>query len=111
MLTMLLACPLVGMLLVLALPKTAVRAIRLTALCATGAAMLIGVQLLNGFDPQAAGVQFHARYSWIHQMNIFYHVGIDGISLPMILLTVVLGFLACAAALASAYPDTPDDFT
>jgi len=98
MLTILLGCPLIGMLLVLALPRTAVRAIRLTALCATGAAMLVGLQILNGFHPNAVGIQLQEQYSWIPQLNIFYHVGIDGISLPMILLTVLLGFLACAAS-------------
>jgi NADH-quinone oxidoreductase subunit M len=98
MLTVLLACPLIGMLLILALPKTAVRAIRLVALCATGLAMLISLQLLNGFDPQTVTVQFQERLSWIPQLHIFYHVGVDGVSLPMVLLTALLGFLACAAS-------------
>ena len=97
-LTLLLACPLVGMLIVLALPKTAVQAIRLVALLATGAALLVTVELLNAFQPQLANVQFQERLSWIPQLNIFYHLGIDGINLPMIFLTSLLGFLACFAS-------------
>ena len=53
MLSLLLACPLIGMLVILALPRTAVRAIRLVALCATGFALVVGLQLLNGFAPHA----------------------------------------------------------
>ncbi|MDP3703322.1 MAG: NADH-quinone oxidoreductase subunit M [Candidatus Omnitrophota bacterium] len=92
------ACPLIGMLVILALPRTAVRAIRLVALCATGFALVVGLQLLNGFAPHATAIQFQERLSWIPQLNIFYHVGVDGISMPMILLTVFLGLLACAAS-------------
>src|SRR3990167_2528800 len=98
MLSVLLACPLIGMLVILALPRTAVRAIRLVALCATGVALIVGLQLLNGFAPNTTAIQFQERLSWIPQLNIFYHVGVDGISLPMILLTVLLGLLACAAS-------------
>ena len=98
MLSLLLACPLIGMLVILALPRTAVRAIRLVALCATGFALIVGLQVLNGFAPQATAIQFQERLSWIPQLNIFYHVGVDGINLPMILLTVLLGLLACAAS-------------
>jgi NADH-quinone oxidoreductase subunit M len=98
MLTVLLACPLVGMLLVLALPRTAVRAIRLTALLATGAALLVSLELLNAFRPQVTGLQFIERVPWIPQLNITYFLGVDGISLPLVVLTGLLGFLACVAS-------------
>jgi NADH-quinone oxidoreductase subunit M len=39
-----------------------------------------------------------ARYSWIPRFNIDYFIGIDGISLPLILLTTVLSFLAMLAS-------------
>ncbi len=98
MLSLLLACPLVGMLVVMALPKTGVRAIRSVALLATGAALLVSLQILAGFQPNLPAMQFQERHSWIPQMNIFYYLGVDGISLPMILLTTLLGFLACIAS-------------
>ncbi|MBI4342492.1 MAG: NADH-quinone oxidoreductase subunit M [Candidatus Omnitrophica bacterium] len=97
-LTALLACPLVGMLLILALPKTAVKAIRSVALLATGAALLGSLQLLAFFQPGRTQVQFQEKLSWIPQLNIFYTVGVDGISLPMVLLTALLSFLACIAS-------------
>ena len=93
-LTWLLACPLVGMAVVLALPKSAAGLIRAVAIAATGLTLLLSLQLLRGFDP-AQGIQFQERLLWIPQLNIHYHLGIDGISLPMVLLTALLGFLAC----------------
>ncbi len=97
-LTSLLACPLIGMLIILAIPKTAVRAIRSVALLSTGAALLVSLELLTAFQPEFTPVQFQERLSWIPQLNIFYHLGMDGISLPMVLLTALLGFLACIAS-------------
>jgi len=97
-LSALLLCPLVGMLAILAMPKSAIRAIRMTALGASGIALLISLSLLKQFQPQLVGAQFEERLSWIPQLGIFYHLGIDGISLPMVLLTTLLGFLACIAS-------------
>ena len=97
-LSLLLACPLIGMLVVLALPRGAVRAIRATALLATGGALLLSLKLLLAFRPAAAGMQFLERAPWIPPLNIFYHLGVDGISLPLVVLTALLGFLACVAS-------------
>ena len=102
MLTVLLLCPLIGMLMILAVPKTSVKAIRAIALIATGAALLVAGQLWAAFDPQATSMQWVRRLSWIPQLNIFYHVGLDGISLPMVALTALLGFLACLASFSMA---------
>ena len=99
MLTALLACPLLGMLIILALPKTAVRAIRAVALLATGGALVLSLQLLNRFNPSLPAIQFSEHLSWIPQLNIYYHLGVDGINLPMVLLTGLLGFLACMASI------------
>jgi NADH-quinone oxidoreductase subunit M len=40
----------------------------------------------------------HARYPWISRFNIDYYLGVDGISMPMILLTTVLFFLSMIAS-------------
>ena len=97
LLSLLLACPLIGMLLVLIIPKTAVRQIRWVALAATAAAFAVGLRVLAVFQPEA-GLQFVERVSWIPQLSIFYQLGVDGISLPMVILTVLLAFLACIAS-------------
>ncbi len=97
MLTLLLLIPLGGMVVILLLPKTAVRAIRMVALGATGAAMVLALELLAGFEP-AGALQFEEHLAWIPQLRIAYHIGIDGLNLPMVVLTGLLGFLACVAS-------------
>lgn len=47
-----------------------------------------------GYDP-GGGVQYETRAQWIPHAGVGYHVGVDGLSLPMLALTCVL-FLACA---------------
>ena len=96
-LTWMLACPLIGMLAILCLPGTATRLIRSIALIATGFAFLISLQLLAAFVP-GAGIQFQERLLWIPTLAIHYHLGVDGISLPMVLLTTLLSFLACVGS-------------
>ena len=98
MLTRVLLCPVVGMLLVLALPRTAVRAIRAVALLATGAAFVVSLKLLFAFRAAEPGLQFVEHLPWIQPLNVFYFLGVDGISLPMVLLTTLLSFLACLAS-------------
>ncbi len=51
------------------------------------AAFAATVPLYTGFDQHTAAMQFVENYSWIPAFNIDYHIGIDGISLPLILLT------------------------
>ena len=94
----LLIVPSVGLLGILAMPRTAVGSIRRIAAAATGMTLLLSLKLLSVFQPHVTAMQFEERWSWIPQMHIFYHLGVDGISLPMILLTTVLGFLACLAS-------------
>ncbi len=59
--------------------------------------LAVALPLYPGFDPGAAGMQFVELLPWIESYNVNYHLGIDGISLLMILLncfTTVLVVLA-----------------
>ena len=59
--------------------------------------LLVTLPLFAQFDPAAHGFQFQERVSWIPSFNIHYHLGIDGISLLLIMLnafTTVLVILA-----------------
>jgi len=91
----LLALPALGILAILCMRRDAERLIERTAIAVTGLTLLLSLKLLSGFQPEVAALQFVERAAWIPQLNVFYHVGIDGLSLPMILLTTVLAFLAC----------------
>jgi len=90
--------PIVGMILVIIVPKNQHHLIRAIGTIVTGIVLLITVKLLFAFNPNAAGMQFVEHKSWIPQFNVFYHLGIDGISLPMIFATGLLSFLACIAS-------------
>jgi len=46
-----------------------------------------------GFDPGSAAMQFQERTVWIAAFDIHYHLGVDGLSLPLILLTTLIGVL------------------
>ena len=52
--------------------------------------LAISIYLFAIFDPQQATYQFVERYSWIPQFGISYHVGMDGISLFLVILTALL---------------------
>ncbi|MDC3315429.1 NADH-quinone oxidoreductase subunit M [Candidatus Thioglobus sp.] len=48
---------------------------------------LLSINLFLDFDTTTSSMQFVEKTSWISQFNIFYHLGIDGISMPLIILT------------------------
>ena len=97
MLTGLLSVPVLGILVLFLLPRDSIRAIRWVALATTAVVFVLSLQILQQFVP-GAGIQFQQRVEWIPQMHIFYQVGLDGISLPMVLLTTLLSLLACLAS-------------
>ncbi|MFZ0324776.1 MAG: NADH-quinone oxidoreductase subunit M [Actinomycetes bacterium] len=62
----------------------------------TGVVLLLSLVLLGRFDTSASSqVQFDFSVSWVPQLDLSIHLGIDGLSLPMVVLTSLLCFL-CA---------------
>ncbi len=51
---------------------------------------LLSIPLYTGFDASTAQMQFSEHYAWISAFNINYSIGVDGISMPLILLTTLL---------------------
>jgi len=94
LLTAIVAFPLAGMLAVLFLPRSRPGAVKLAANVITGLEFLLTLGLVAGFDPAAAGMQFVERADWIPAFHAQYYVGIDGISLLLILLASLLTFVA-----------------
>ena len=86
--------PLVGMFLLLLIPKDNKNLIRLVANLAAFAGFLVSLPLLFWFDSSTADFQFVERVSWIPSLGAQYYMGIDGISLLLIMLTTVVGFLS-----------------
>ncbi len=58
---------------------------------------LISLPLYTGFDTTTYQMQFSERVSWIAAFNVFYHLGIDGISMPLIILTTFTTILVVLA--------------
>ncbi|SES92758.1 NADH dehydrogenase subunit M [Nitrosomonas marina] len=47
---------------------------------------LIALPLYTGFDPATSAMQFVENHVWFERLNVYYHIGVDGISMPLILL-------------------------
>ncbi|MBW3665673.1 MAG: NuoM family protein [Actinobacteria bacterium] len=78
------------------MPRTADRSARWAAVLVTGAVFVLSVVVVATFDYGARGeLQFVTDVSWIEAINARYHIGIDGISMPLWVLTHLLTFL-CA---------------
>src|SRR6056297_6805 len=67
--------------------------VRPFALLTTVVCLLLSVALYAGFDVTTAAMQFEEKTVWIQAFNIHYHLGVDGLSLPLILLTTLIGVL------------------
>jgi len=98
LLTGLLITPLCGSILIAILPAGRDRLYRKVALATSLLAMLFSFYLLGMFDTQVAGLQFTEHMKWNPRLGMAYDVGVDGISLPMILLASVLCFIAILAS-------------
>lgn len=71
---------------------------RMLALLFSLSTLALGFVVLAGFDPATPGFQFVERETWITSLNAHYHLGLDGLSLLLVLLT---GLIAPAGLLAS----------
>jgi NADH-quinone oxidoreductase subunit M len=88
--------PIAGALVILFVPSRNDRAIRVLGVLTTALAFVCAVAIAGGFDYGRSGeLQFVKDTSWIPVIGARYHVGIDGISMPLFVLTYLLGLL-CA---------------
>jgi NADH-quinone oxidoreductase subunit M len=71
-------------------PTRSWRLERWLALAVSVATFVASIPLYTGFDPTTWQMQFVERSSWIEQFNVEYFLGVDGISMPLILLTTFL---------------------
>jgi NADH-quinone oxidoreductase subunit M len=98
LLTTLLLLPALGAALIALLPGQQLRVIRTVALTAAAATLLFSWGLLWIFEPGTAAMQFAEETPWNTRLGTSYSLGIDGISLPMILLATLLTFIAILAS-------------
>jgi NADH-quinone oxidoreductase subunit M len=98
LLTGLLITPLCGSILIAVLPAGQNRLYRNVALITSVLAMMLSFYVLSVFDTQVAGLQFTEHMKWNPRLGMAYDIGVDGISLPMIVLATVLCFIAVLAS-------------
>jgi NADH-quinone oxidoreductase subunit M len=86
--------PLVGALIMLFIPKAEEALIKSVAIATAIATLAVGIYTMIQFDFGNAGtMQFVAQHEWISVIKSSYFIGIDGISLPLYLLSMVITVL------------------
>ncbi len=90
LLTAVVFLPAVGAILMALFPAGDHRNLKATAIGIATATFLLSLVLWFGFNPANSGYQFEGHTPWVESFGIGYHVGIDGISLVMIVLTTFL---------------------
>ncbi len=89
--------PAVGAIIIAFISSERGSAIRWVSTVFTAIPFALAIYLFIAFDRSAsmAGViQFEEKYLWIAPLNSYYHLGVDGLNMPLVLLTAFLGFLA-----------------
>lgn len=93
--------PLAGALVILCLPERSVRAIQTVALLATGFSLTLAGWLyarMSAF-PDATGFLWQEIRPWVPEFGMQYHLGVDGLSMPMVLLSGIICFTAAFISL------------
>ena len=97
-LTALIVVPAAGAILTLLASSRRPELVKLVALLASVVTGALSIWLLAAFETGEGGFQFVSRHPWIEPWGISWHVGVDGISLPLVVLTGVLFPLAILGA-------------
>ncbi len=84
--------PIVTGMLILLIPGERKTEIRVTALAAAFFAMILSLWVYFSYDIAAGGYQFVEKYNWLPVLGISFHVGVDGMSAPLMLLTGIVMF-------------------
>ncbi|RMG41146.1 MAG: NADH-quinone oxidoreductase subunit M, partial [Planctomycetota bacterium] len=104
LLSLIVFLPALGALLLLLFDRKAEEAMRYFALVITAATFVLTLFLLGQFDPADPGIQpvteqgRGVAVAWIPDWNIYYRLGYDGISMPLVLLTSFISLLAMLAS-------------
>ncbi|MEC0244631.1 NADH-quinone oxidoreductase subunit M [Paenibacillus chitinolyticus] len=114
LLSLIVFSPLLGVFVLLFLPKENKKALQAVCMAATGIPLLLGVWLYAAYSNGASGMQFKEQLDWIRiplnkegvegltsfYWTVQYHLAVDGLSMPLVFLTALVFAMA---ALASIY--------
>ena len=97
-LTLIVFIPLLGAIVSLFLPKENNDIHRKWALVVSLVTLALVLGMWGPFDATNPGIQFEQKVNWIPSVGVSYHVGVDGISYPMLLITGIVSVLAIVAS-------------
>jgi len=90
--------PLAGGVLIALLPRSRATWARWAALATSATVLVIAAVLWASFDRSSSGMQFEMVYDWVPGIGTSMHLGVDGLSLPMLFLTALLTVVAIVAS-------------
>jgi NADH-quinone oxidoreductase subunit M len=90
--------PVIGAFILLFIPNDKHNLIRWTSVLITAIPLYMAIYIFINFDRTSASFQFVEHYKWIKSFNIDYYVGVDGISIAMVILTALLCFICIFAS-------------
>lgn len=93
-LTAILMSTIVGLLVILFIPDDRPKLVKQVSLTFAAIGLALSLWLYHAYDVQKGGLQFVERFVWVKSMGIYWFQGVDGINLPMILLTAIVLFTA-----------------
>jgi NADH-quinone oxidoreductase subunit M len=82
--------PVLGVAVVFLLPRRAEGLVKLTALVTSLVTFAVSIPLFTRFDASLSAYQFVEQRAWMPTLGVSYHLGVDGISLLLVLLTTFL---------------------
>lgn len=101
MLTSIILIPFLAALAILVIPRNYRFVIRVVALAATLATLLVATKLFLGFNSAGVGVggyRFIERAEWVKELGINYFVGVDGINIGLIFMGAIVAFAAACVS-------------
>ena len=107
-LTVVLFTPLLGAILMLLIPREAETAHKIACNIFGVLGFLVSIPLIRWWNPGAARFSFEENLSWIPSIGARYHLGIDGISLLLVMLTTFLGMIAILSSWSAIHTRTKE---
>jgi NADH-quinone oxidoreductase subunit M len=90
--------PLVGAILIFLWVNAPANAVRWIALISASVSLVFSLLMLAAFDRSESGIQLEETFTWLPDVGIEYYLGVDGISVPLIILTTMLVVISIIAS-------------
>ena len=84
--------PIIGAITILFVPEKNNKWVKIIAAIAAGISLILSFVTYLNYNSQVGGMQFTEQYAWIKGFGIDFSLGVDGLSMPMVLLTSIILF-------------------